>query len=131
MGYLRTPIGEQIEEAFWIRYKENLHNISIKQFLGYSTFGWGIKYKLYDFPLPQDLKLTSYVEGWLQPETFLSKDLFLGGKLGQELVYGIKVNSQKSINISAGYEWKSKGFSYDNNRMKPSLDFKLGITYSL
>ena len=131
LGYLRTPIGEQIEEAFWIRYKENLHNISIKQFLGYSTFGWGIQYKFYDFPLAQDLKLTSHVEGWLQPETFLSKDLFLGGKLGQELVYSIKVNSQKSINISAGYEWKSKGFSYDNNRMKPSLDFKLGIAYSL
>ena len=131
LGYLRTPIGEQIEEAFWIRYKENLHNISIKQFLGYSSSGWGIQYKLYDFPLAQDLKLTSHVEGWLQPETFLSKDLFLGGKFGQELVYSIKVNSQKSINISAGYEWKSKGFSYDNNRMKPSLDFKLGIAYSL
>lgn len=131
LGYLRTPIGEQIEEAFWLRYKENLHNISIKQFLGYSTFGWGIQYKLYDFPLAQDLKLTSHVEGWLQPETFLSKDLFLGGKLGQELVYSIKVNSQKSINISAGYEWKSKGFSYENNRMKPSLDFTLGVAYSL
>lgn len=131
IGYLRIPFGEQLEESLWLMHKQTLHNISLKQFLSHSTVGFGLGYKLYDYRLSSNLKLTTHLEGWLQQRSFFGKKLYPGGKISQDLVYSLSLYRKSSLALFAGYEWKSHGFSHDNTLLTPNIDIKLGVSFRL
>lgn len=132
LAYLRTPFGDRTEQNIWLSYKNQLHGLFVRQYMNHEKTGWGAGYKLYDVEVKPNLRLTSEINYWLQPENmrFYDHTFKSGFHIGQEIEYSLLYNpytKQNRLSLSLGYDFKTHGYMPDNLHIGSHFKVNAGL----
>jgi len=132
LNYLRIPFGGLTEQNFWIKYKNLLNGMFIRQYLNKEKVCFGIGYKMYDLELRKNLNLTSTIDYWKQPVNlnFYDKNLKNGFHIGQELECKLGqdfYSNRNKVSIFIGYEYKTIGYLPENIEINEQFKINFGL----
>jgi hypothetical protein len=134
-NYLRVPFGEMFGQNIWLMtHDTQLHGIFVRQYKNYDKTTFGIGYKLYDFKLVRNLRMTSSFDLWQQPKEFLFKDQYFrtGFHIGQMFEYQFLPNrytGKNKLSLGVGYDYKTQGYFPQSYFLEKNFDVKFGFKW--
>ena len=136
LNYLRIPFGEMTEQNIWFDYNKQLNGLFIRQYISKERVGYGIGYKMYETKLNKNLRLTSTIDVWKQPDNlnFYDTTLKSGLHVGQDLEYKFLTDTfsnRNRISLYIGYDYKTKGYLPESLELQQQLKFNFGIKVNM
>ncbi|NLO71334.1 MAG: hypothetical protein GX102_10450 [Porphyromonadaceae bacterium] len=133
VGYTMSPFGDFIDENFWLKIHDQ-YNIKmyLRQFQNKTNWFFGGGISLVDYEISPIFKTTISTHLWSQPKNldFNTSNGKFGGS-GDILIKSnlIKMNSNQSLSIDLGLNYKTKGFLPEEMLMKEHIGLRIGMTF--